>query len=104
MTMSRIQLKVVRKVQKKYQNKSNLLRNFQLHNTHLMSYHQNLKTLILLILYWLPIKTAEKNRNQKKTLNTTTSNFTPQDSYLLSPYTQPKPIKNKKKRRNLHLQ
>ncbi|KAF0767878.1 rhoGEF domain-containing protein gxcJ-like isoform X3 [Aphis craccivora] len=54
------------KVVKKYQNKTNLLRNLHLLNIDLMSYHQNHKILILLIFLLVTNKLQRrKNRNQK---------------------------------------
>lgn len=43
---------------------------------------------------------TNKQRRKKNKLNATTSNFPPHDSYLLSQYTQPKSVKNKKRRKS----
>ncbi|KAE9541879.1 hypothetical protein AGLY_003870 [Aphis glycines] len=51
---------------------------------------------------FLLVTKKQKRRKQKSQnkLNTTTSNFPTQDSNLLSPYTQPKSVKNEKKRKS----
>lgn len=45
-------------------------------------------------------KQRRKKQKSQNKLNTTTSNFPPHDSYLLSQYTQPKNVKNKKRRKS----
>lgn len=45
-------------------------------------------------------KQRRKKQNSQNKLNATTSNFPPHDSYLLSQYTQPKSVKNKKRRKS----
>lgn len=45
-------------------------------------------------------KQRRKKQKSQNKLNTTTSNFPPHDSYLLSQYTQPKSVKNKKRRKS----
>lgn len=45
-------------------------------------------------------KQRRKKQKSQNKLNATTSNFPPHDSYLLSQYTQPKSVKNKKRRKS----
>lgn len=45
-------------------------------------------------------KQRRKKQKSQNKLNSTTSNFPPHDSYLLSQYTQPKSVKNKKRRKS----
>jgi len=45
-------------------------------------------------------KQRRKKQKSQNRLNTTTSNFPPHDSYLLSQYTQPKSVKNKTRRKS----
>lgn len=45
-------------------------------------------------------KQRRKKQKSQNKLNSTTSNFPPHDSYLLSQYTQPKCVKNKKRRKS----
>ncbi|XP_025410764.1 uncharacterized protein LOC112683810 isoform X2 [Sipha flava] len=45
-------------------------------------------------------KQRRKKQKSQNKLNSTTSNFPPHDSYLLSQYTQPKTSKNKKRRKS----
>lgn len=45
-------------------------------------------------------KQRRKKQKSQNKLNATTSNFPPHDSYLLSQYTQPKNVKNKKRRKS----
>lgn len=45
-------------------------------------------------------KQRRKKQKSQNKLNTTTSNFPPHDSYLLSQYTQPNSVKNKKRRKS----